>query len=91
MTTTNPPKSLLHTNETYEILTDADAVRIDAHDPFGLARALATLSQLVESVHGTNNYTINIKTTIRDQPVYRYRAVMVDSARHFLPVSTLKR
>ncbi len=55
----------------------------------GFLRAFETFSQLFK-ISGTS-YTVNgLPITITDQPQYLWRGLMIDTARHFLPVDTIK-
>ena len=80
-----------------------DAIRVAAPTVFGALHALETLSQLVQfrpggapdsddDDAGSPFYEVH-KTplAIADAPRFRYRGVMVDCARHFMPVRDLER
>eukprot|EP01052_Picozoa_sp_SAG31_P061388 SAG31_NODE_20473_length_573_cov_1.075949_1_plen_78_part_00 len=57
---------------------------------WGAMHALETLSQLVEFDGG--HYSLkNAPWEIQDAPRFPHRAVMLDSARHFLSIGTIKR
>ncbi|RWS08663.1 beta-hexosaminidase subunit alpha-like protein [Dinothrombium tinctorium] len=62
---------------------------IEARTVWGALRALETLSQLVYQNEKTRAYLVN-ETRIDDWPAYSYRGILIDTARHFIPVSTLK-
>ena len=53
---------------------------------FGARHGLETLAQLVEAPAGI----IPEAVAIVDGPVYPYRGLMIDSARHFLPLSLIR-
>lgn len=61
-------------------------VVINAPNHWALARAIDTVNQLTE-----NNEVENLPLKIYDEPAYAYRGVMVDTARHFLPLKILER
>ncbi|CAD8134243.1 unnamed protein product [Paramecium octaurelia] len=61
-------------------------VNINAPNHWALARAIDTVNQLTE-----NNEVENLPLKIYDEPAYVYRGVMVDTARHFLPLKILER
>ena len=51
-----------------------------------VVRALETLAQL--SIGGTLS---KVPITISDSPSYRYRGLMIDTSRHYLLTSTIKK
>ena len=60
---------------------------IVAESEWGVLRGLETLVQINEVV----NNTIGIyDQEITDEPSYRYRGLLVDTSRHFIPISVLK-
>ena len=61
-----------------------DVVAIDAETEWGALAALATLAQL----GGADSPAVG---EIRDAPRYPWRGLMIDTARHFISLSTLKR
>ena len=74
--------------EAYRLTIDTSDVAVDADGPTGALRAFATLRQLV----GLSPDGIAIPAqTIRDAPRFAWRGIMLDPARHFLTVTTLKR
>ncbi|CAL6045482.1 Beta-N-acetylhexosaminidase [Hexamita inflata] len=90
LTTTNLPMDFRQMNETYSITVNNSVIVAEAHDPFGAARVFATLCQMVEPDFQAGIYFIQ-ESKVWDKPAFPYRAVQVDSSRHFLPISTLKR
>ena len=65
-------------------------VNITAATQFGALYGLATFGQLVQwtgRVHVMRNYPMRVK----DAPRFPWRGLMVDTARHFYPLSDLKR
>ena len=70
--------------EGYELIVNQEGIQIWHNDYSGYVYALETLSQLIGD--GAIPYTI-----IRDQPLVSYRGIMIDSARHFLSVNSIKR
>lgn len=75
-------------DEGYTLQVDERAVTVQARSGLGVLRALATLRQLLEAHEGGWAFAA---TTITDAPRFPWRGVMVDSARHFMSVDTLKR
>ncbi|XP_060072713.1 beta-hexosaminidase subunit alpha-like [Ylistrum balloti] len=72
--------------EGYVISVNGSGIHLDAVEVWGALRGLETISQLV--------YKYNEKFYIRqmsvnDFPRFRYRGLMVDTARHFLPKDLL--
>lgn len=84
-------------DESYELRIsdqspDPKAVLL-ANSVWGALRGLETFSQLVytqEFIKGQTNcvYRVNA-STILDQPAYSHRGLMLDTSRHFLPLSTI--
>lgn len=75
-------------NEEYRLSVTATGIAIDAQGPTGVLRAFATLRQLV----GLSPGGIQLAAvTIDDAPRFGWRGVMLDTARHFLAVDTIKR
>ncbi len=68
-------------------------ILITASEAEGIFRAIQTLMQLIpEKSLETEKYTHKIPTgTIRDQPQYAYRGMMLDVARHFFEAEDVKR
>jgi hexosaminidase len=81
----------LGVDESYELTVSAKGeVEITAPAPWGAMHALETLSQLIETDNG--GYVLaHAPWTVRDAPRFQHRAVMIDTARHFLSVETIKR
>jgi len=82
-------------SEGYELAISKDLVKITALAPEGLFRGIQTLRQLLpvtaKPVEG-EAATVKIATgIITDYPVYSYRGVMLDVARHFFGVDDVKR
>jgi hexosaminidase len=83
--------SSLATNESYTLTVAADgAVAIDAPTVFGAYHALTTLAQLTET-RTAGTVVPNAPWTIADEPRYRHRGILVDTARQYLQVATLER
>ncbi|WP_226663546.1 beta-N-acetylhexosaminidase [Microbulbifer aggregans] len=83
------PKTLLELQrerEKYQLHISPQKITLRAGEPLGILRGLHTLSQLVGSEAGPIQ-----AVQIEDQPVYRWRGLMLDSVRHFLSIDTIKR
>ncbi|CCG85739.1 family 20 glycosylhydrolase [Erwinia piriflorinigrans] len=71
-------------DESYRLVVSQNGVRLDSATRFGAMRGMETLLQLVQ------NGALPL-VTIDDRPRFSWRGIMIDSARHFMPVETLKR
>lgn len=71
--------------EAYRLEVTPREVRITGGSPAGVFYGVQTLRQLVDQ-----NGDIPC-VTIRDEPRYAYRGLMLDPARHFLPVEDIER
>ena len=60
---------------------------ITAESEWGILRGLETLVQIAEVV----NNTIGLyDQEITDQPAFPYRGFLLDTSRHFIPISVIK-
>ena len=73
----------LETNESYNLTISGDDIQIASETVFGAVRALETLSQLVDRGTFVNG------TKIVDSPRFQFRATMIDTSRHFYPISVI--
>ena len=81
---------MLHTNESYALIIDNSSATLSAQTIYGALRGLETFSQLVTFDYDTETYQItNGPWVIRDTPRFNHRGLMIDSARHYLPVSSI--
>lgn len=86
----------LDTDETYNLTiksgVDFINVTISGRNYYGARHGLETLSQLISWNNKEGHYQMH-KTAeiIDDSPSYRYRGVMVDTARNFMPVEKIKK
>jgi len=68
------------------------SVQIAAKTIFGVYHAFETLAQLIEFDFNTGAYMIpNTPWMIEDTPRFRHRGILMDTARHFLPLTFIKR
>jgi len=82
------PLPLPDSDERYQLQVDGDGVLLTAPSRFGAMRGMETVLQLIQnSAQGTTIPYI----TIHDHPRFPWRGVLIDTARHFMPVETLKR
>jgi len=82
------PQPLPDSDERYHLQVDDDGVLLTAPSRFGAMRGMETLLQLMQN--GEQGTTLPY-VTIDDYPRFPWRGVLIDSARHFMPVDTLKR
>ncbi len=75
-------------DESYQIDINEKQISLNANTSIGALRGLETLLQLV-SADEAGYYLPNLQ--INDTPRFKWRGMMVDVARHFLPVSILKK
>lgn len=76
------------TDESYQLSIDPTKVSLTANTTIGALRGLETLLQLVNA-DAEGYYFPAVK--ISDAPRFQWRGMMVDVARHFLPLDVLKR
>jgi hexosaminidase len=75
-------------DESYSIEVTAAGAKLTAATPLGTMHGLQTLLQLVDvSLAGFAVPAV----TIEDQPRFPWRGLMIDCARHFMPMDVLKR
>ena len=82
------PQPLPDSDESYTLKVDADGVNISANTRFGALRGMETLLQLIQN--GPENTAIPW-VTIEDAPRFPWRGLLLDSARHFIPLNDIKR
>ncbi|WP_423146230.1 family 20 glycosylhydrolase [Rubrolithibacter danxiaensis] len=76
------------TDEAYQLSVDSSKASLVANSTIGALRGMETLFQLVGA--DAEGYYLP-EVTISDGPRFRWRGMMVDVARHFLPIDVLKR
>jgi len=75
-------------DESYELTVTPQGAKLNAANPLGILRGLQTFLQLVELT--PNGYSV-ASITIRDQPRFPWRGLMIDVSRHWLPIEVIKR
>jgi hexosaminidase len=75
-------------NESYRLEVTPTGARLRAETVVGAMRGLETFEQLIES-DATGYFLPAI--SIEDAPRFRWRGLMIDCGRHFIPVDVLKR
>lgn len=63
-------------------------IQIESKNYFGFIRGLETLAQLVSK---EEKKILEVPILITDSPDFMHRGIMLDSARHFLKIETIKR
>ncbi|RFP65485.1 beta-hexosaminidase [Hymenobacter lapidiphilus] len=74
--------------ERYSLRVTPTGITIDAPTTLGVLHALATLEQLPQR-EGRN--MVLPEVDIQDQPRFAWRGLLIDVARHFMPVAVIKR
>jgi hexosaminidase len=84
----NKPVQELGEDESYSLEVTATGAKLTAATPLGTMHGLQTFLQLVDvSPIGFAAPAV----TIQDQPRFPWRGLMIDCARHFMPMEVLKR
>jgi len=76
------------TDESYHLRVTAAGASLTAVSPLGIQRGIATFRQVIE--HTPRGWRAQF-CDIRDWPRFKWRGLMIDPARHFLPVAVIKR
>jgi len=77
----------LDMDESYSLTVQQDKRLLQADSVWGIYRGLETFSQLIIR-ESTGKAVIN-ETAIEDEPRFKHRGLLIDTARHFLPMYTL--
>jgi hexosaminidase len=99
---TQQPKNFalpqLGDNEGYSLRIDNQGIRISAQSDFGALHGLTTLVQLIamsDVMFDYSKVTTQKKhlsfVTIVDKPRFKWRGLLIDSVRHFIPIGDIKR
>jgi hexosaminidase len=75
-------------DESYSVEVTSSGARLHAATVVGAVRGLETFQQLVQS--DATGYFVPA-VSIRDTPRFRWRGLMIDCGRHFMPVDVIKR
>lgn len=84
----SPPIPRAIEDESYELEVDSAQAHLQAPTSTGILRGLETLLQSVRTANGRASIAA---TSIRDQPRFPWRGVLLDCSRHFIPVEAIKR
>ena len=79
---------VLNEDESYKLEVASDKIKINAVTDIGVVYALETLYQLVAN---NSEYYYFPEVKIGDGPRFPWRGLMIDVARHFMPVDVIKR
>lgn len=75
-------------DESYQLTVNETGVKLSANTRFGALHGIETLLQLIHN--GPQNTSIPF-VTINDSPRFPWRGLLLDSARHFMPLEAIKR
>src|SRR6266446_4103314 len=78
----------LSEDESYELVISQSGAKLTAPNPLGILHGLQTFLQLVEIT--ANGFAVPV-LTIKDQPRFAWRGLLIDVGRHFIPLDVLKR
>jgi hexosaminidase len=78
----------LYEDESYVLDIKKDKISINATSDLGALHALETVLQLMQN--NSNSFYFPV-STISDFPRFTWRGLMIDAARHFMPVDVIKR
>ena len=75
-------------DESYELIVEQSGAKLTAPNPLGILHGLQTFLQLVETAG--KGFAVPA-VTIKDQPRFAWRGLLIDVSRHFIPLDVLKR
>src|SRR5580693_7919675 len=82
------PVQKLGEDESYELAITDSGAKLNAPTALGVLHGLQTFLQLVETTPA--GFAVPA-VTIKDQPRFAWRGLLIDVARHFIPLDVLKR
>lgn len=88
ITIERPGKIQLNEDESYTLLVEANSIQLKAVTDIGALRGLETLLQLLEISNEGFGFPI---ISIKDEPRFPWRGLMIDAARHFQPINVIER
>lgn len=83
-----PGKIKIGENESYELDISTNKITLNAEDDIGALHGLQTFLQLVMA-DAEGFYVPTVK--IKDHPRFQWRGLLIDVARHFMPIPVLER
>src|SRR2546429_3834455 len=75
-------------DESYELAVSESNAKLSAANPLGIFHGLQTFLQLIAPIG--DGFAVPV-VTIKDQPRFVWRGLLIDVGRHFIPVDVLKR
>jgi hexosaminidase len=75
-------------DESYELTVSDSAAQLNAPTQLGILHGLQTFLQLVQIT--PNGFAVPA-VTVKDQPRFPWRGLLIDVSRHFIPIDVLKR
>jgi len=75
-------------DESYNLDIRNNSIILKANTDIGIIRGIQTLKQLLTN-DNNNFYFPNI--SIKDEPRFYWRGILIDTSRHFIPIEVLKR
>jgi hexosaminidase len=82
------------TDETYFLRANTGVGGVIAPTVFGMLHALETFSQLIDNHVDATGWSVPtvafVPVEVYDGPRYPFRGLLIDTARHFLPVSHIR-
>ncbi len=84
----DPGAGSVNAIESYRLTIDGSGAALEADGSDAVLRGLATLRQLIRA--SDDGFSVPF-VAIEDQPRFRWRGLMIDTARHFVELETLKR
>lgn len=88
ITINRPGKVVLGEDESYRLYITESGIKLESVTDLGAMKGLETLLQLLTA--DENGYYFP-QVKIEDQPRFKWRGLMIDAARHFMPVDVIKR
>lgn len=81
-------KLIINEDESYHITIDEKSIHLSSPTDIGTLRGLETILQLLSS-DSQGYYFPSVE--INDNPRFTWRGLLIDAARHFIPVEVIKR
>jgi len=75
-------------DESYELTITDSGAKLSAANPLGILHGLRTFLQLLQT--GADGFFVPT-VTIKDQPRFAWRGLLIDVGRHFIPLDVLER
>lgn len=70
-----------------KLVINGEGAVLSAQEPWGIIRGLETFSQIM---YYHDQTTVVNATYIKDFPRFRFRGLMIDTARHYIPIANIK-